>query len=79
MTERMQHTVDLVKSGRYDYQRIGGIVLAVCGAVEAAAQAKASIPPVLAPAIDALRPWAFFVGFIVTSLLVKVGKPVLVK
>jgi hypothetical protein len=79
MSERMQNTVDVIKAGEYDYQRIGSYVLGLCAGIEALAAMGPDLPPQIAPYIMAVKGWAAIVGLVVSGVLAKLGKPVLVK
>lgn len=79
MSESIKNTLDVIGEGNYDWQRLGAIVLGACGVIEGLNHVPERLPPMLVPIIAAAEPWTFLVGFIATAVLVKLGKPVLVK
>lgn len=79
MTQQLTTTAQHMRAGTYDWQRLGAYVLAACGIIEGLNRVPDRLPPTLVPIIATLEPWTFLVGFIATAVLVKAGKPVLVK
>lgn len=73
------HTLDAVKSGTYNYQRIGAYVIAAGLTVIALSEITPSLPPVVVPVIAFLLPWSKLVTGAVAIFLAKLGKPVVVK
>lgn len=79
MTQQLATTAQHMRAGTYDWQRLGAYVLAACGIVEGLNHVPDRLPPMLVPIVAAAEPWTFLVGFIATAVLVKMGKPVLVR
>lgn len=78
MTERVQNTVDVIKAGDYDWQRVGSLILGACAGLEALAAMGDALPPLVKPYIMAARGWGAIIGVVVSTVLAKLGKPVLV-
>jgi hypothetical protein len=76
---RLKLTLASIDAGTYDWTRVGGILLSLCGAVEGLHHVPTRLPPVMVPVIDTAEPWAFVVGALVAALLMKQGKSVLVR
>lgn len=71
-------TLDTIKAGKYDWQRLGSIVMGVCFGLEAVAQMGDAVPLAARPVVAALHEWSAFVGVFVAAVLAKLGKPVVV-
>jgi hypothetical protein len=76
-------TLQSISRGDYDYQRIGALIVGACATVELLAQMATSVPPTIPPSviplINAALPWARLIAVVVSGLLVKLGKPVVVR
>lgn len=79
MQMNLKLTLNAIDAGTYDWQRIGGVVLAACGIIEGLHHVPDRLPRMLVPIIATAEPWTFLVGFVATAVLVKAGKPVLVR
>lgn len=75
----MTITLRTMQAGRYDWRRLIGYVLAITGALVALAQLNDRLPPALQPIMGVIGPWAEAVSVVLGVLLVKAGKPVLVR
>lgn len=75
----MGATVTTIKAGAYDWRRLVGYVLAATGTLVAVAQLADRLPPALQPVMAVVGPWAEVASVVLGALLVRAGKPVLVR
>lgn len=75
----MTTTLQTIKAGAYDWRRLIGGVLALTGTLVAVAQLADRLPPVLQPIMGVIGPWAEVASVVLGALLVRAGKPVLVR